>query len=263
MNKQKIRTIISMGLSITMLTFQLEIALLLNTSKVFASMKEINKGEKSADIIIEFETTKDTFIRAYEDRLAQIEEEKRLEEERIKREQEEQRLLEEQERIRKENITVNLDGLLEKSNIRAEELYNTLMFMGKESMAEMAWAIVDAENETSINALFLAGVIAQESAWGTSDRARYQNNVTGYCVYSSQAKGRYFNSKYDCIMETARWLKAEYLSPDGNHFYGYTSYHVNIDYCLTEDGSATNFEWSKSINNIAKTIESYYHKYIR
>lgn len=270
MNKQKIRTIISMGLSITMLTFQLEIALLLNTSKVFASMKEINKGEKSADIIIEFETTKDTFMRAYEERLAQIEEEKRLEEERIQRELEEQRRLEEErlafeeaQRIRKESIGVNLDNLLEKSNIKAEELYSTLVFMGKTEMSELAWAIVDAENETGINSLFLTALIAQESAWNKSYRAINQNNVTGYSVYNSYAEGSYFNSKYDCIMETARWLKAEYLSPDGKHFYGYTSYHVNIDYCLTEDGSASDFNWSKSVNNIAKTVESYYHKYIK
>ena len=77
-------------------------------------------------------------MRAYEERLAQIEEEKRLEEERIQRELEEQRRLEEErlafeeaQRIRKESIGVNLDNLLEKSNIEAEELYSALVFMGK------------------------------------------------------------------------------------------------------------------------------------
>lgn len=267
MNKKKIRKIVASSLTVTMTTISANCYL--GNSEVYAENKSLDceKVEIAENI---FKSDSKHLKEEFEVKRQEYLEAKRIEEERIQRELEEQRRIEEErialeefEKIRKESIGVNLDNLLEKSYIKAEELYSTLVFMGKTEMAELSWAIVDAENETGINSLFLTGLIAQESSWNKSYRAINQNNVTGYAIYNSEATGCYFNSKYDCIMETARWLKKEYLTEGGNHFYGYSSYHVNIDYCLTEDSSASDFEWSKNINNISKTVESYFHKYIK
>ena len=194
------------------------------------------------------------------------EEEKRLQLIREQEELERQLLIQQyinEENYRRNSVGINLDNLLEPSNITAEELYHVFLALGKEEMCELSWALVDCELETSINALFLASLVAQESSWNKSYRAVTQNNITGYAVFNSHSEGKSFASKYDCIMETARWIKREYLSEGGSHFYGYTSYHVNIDYCLTEDSSQSDFRWSANINNISKTLESYYHKYVK
>lgn len=183
-----------------------------------------------------------------------------LEEERLRKEEEERAIIEEENR--KNNVGVDLDNVLEISNIKAEELYDVLIFLEKEEMAELSWAFVDAERITGINALFLVGLAAQESAWGTSYRAMSQNNLTGYAVYNSKAEGSSFDSKYDCILQTAEWLRKEYLSEDGAYFEGYTTFHINLNYCFDETGSYPDMNWSKNINNIAKTIESIYFKFI-
>lgn len=219
---------------------------------------------------IEMKTTSEKyneFVKQTEKFLAEKEEAERLrleEEARIKAEEE--RLAEERrvaEIIRKNSVGVNLDNVLEPSNITPEELYQVFIEMGKEEMSNLAWAITDAEYYTGINSLFLASLIAHESAYNTSYRATYQNNVTGFAVYNSGAEGSYFVDKYSCIIQTAEWLKNEYLSPSGRYFNGYTTYHVNIKYCLNEAGTETDFNWSTTINNIAKTIESYYHKFVK
>lgn len=213
---------------------------------------------------IEVKTTSqkyNDFVEQTERIIAEKEEAERL------RLEEEARIKAEEERLaeinRKNSVGVNLDNVLEPSNITPEELYQVFIEMGKEEMSSLAWAITDAEYYTGINSLFLASLIAHESAYNTSYRATYQNNVTGFAVYNSVAEGSYFVDKYSCIIQTAEWLRNEYLSPSGRYFNGYTTYHINIRYCLNETGTETDFNWSTTINNIAKTIESYYHKFVK
>ena len=203
------------------------------------------------------------FLKETERILEEKREAERLEAERIAREQAELERLRLENEIRKENVGINLDNVLEISNINADELSQVFTLMNKPEMCELSTALVDAEKTYGINALFLASLVANETAYNTSYRAINQNNVSGYAVYNSSVEGTYFNSKYECIMKTAKWLKDEYLSPDGAHFYGYTTRCVNIDYCLTEDSSASDYNWSRIINNIGKTLESYYKKYVK
>lgn len=266
MKKQEIKRIISVLLTATTITAQAELFVVGNSSNALAFTREANDKE-----YIKVDTPKDKLIKERNEKLEELEQQRKAEEERIRKEQEELARLEaerlEKERLeqeRKNKVGVNLDNLLEPSNIKAEELYEVFMLMDKPEMAQLSWALVDSEYYTGLNCIFMAGLVAQESAWNTSYRAVNQNNVTGFSVYNSNARGSYFNSKYDCIVQTAEWIKKEYLSPNGVYFMGgYTSYHVNLKYCFNEAGTEPDMNWSKSINNISKTIQSYYHKYVK
>lgn len=277
MNKLKLKKIIALALSVNFSLLQVSLISIGCSKKVNAEV--LNKESISTisylrttenNILLpQIKSVRDLIEEDTQRKLEEIEQ-RRAEEERIKKEQEEiarleaERLaLEQKEIARKEMVGVNLDNVLEPSNITAEELYQVFMFLDKPEMAQLSWAIVESEAITNINSLFLAGLIANESSYGTSYRAVYQNNVTGFAAYNSSAEGSYFVDKYSCIIQTAEWLKNEYLSPEGKYFNGYTTYHINIRYCLTEDGSATDFQWSEIINNISKTVESIYHQFIK
>lgn len=105
---------------------------------------------------------------------------------------------------------------------------------------------LEAEQTYGVNAIFLMALTAQESAWGTSNRARTQNNLSGFEVYSDSAEGAYFSSKGESIMTTAKLIGEKYISPNGKYYNGTSVASVNIEYCPNDGG-----HWSKSITKIA------------
>lgn len=145
-------------------------------------------------------------------------------------------------------VSFNEYNVTEPSNAT---IYHIRRALKGTELYDEAEAFLDAEKIYGINAFFMAAIAAQESAWGTSSRAMYQNNLTGHAVYNSNAKGTYFNSKYESIINTAHLLKSEYLSFDGLYFNGFSSLDVNKRYCLLEDGETIDYNWSWSINKIA------------
>lgn len=106
-----------------------------------------------------------------------------------------------------------------------------------------------AEQTYGVNAIFLMALTAQESAWGTSNRARTQNNLSGYAVYSAGAEGATFSSKGESIMATAKLISEEYINPQGNYYNGTSVASVNIRYCPGDGG-----HWSSNITKIAYEI---------
>lgn len=69
-------------------------------------------------------------------------------------------------------------------------------------------ALVQAESETGINALVLAGICAHESAWGTSRLARERNNLAGMGAFDDAPdRAMRFESREDCVMFLARLLR--------------------------------------------------------
>lgn len=200
--------------------------------------KKTIKISSNSKNLYSFSIRKDEFIRALEEieelkikeeqervaRELQLLKEKELYEERIRIEQEL-----ENERIR--NVNYYPDNLLITSGIKEEELYEIL----PDSMKHLAYSIVDAERIYSVSSLFLSSVIALESNWATSSRAMYSNNLTGMAVYGDDSPGIYYNSQAECVYDTARQLKENYLSSDGIFHNGYSSYSVNIRYCTSSD----------------------------
>lgn len=93
-------------------------------------------------------------------------------------------------------------------------------------------AFVKAERIHHVNAVFLMGIAAHESAWGTSRRAREDNNLTGYGVYSDSAKGINKPSKEEGLLATAETLHERYLTPGGSYYEGTSVADVNKHYCV-------------------------------
>lgn len=110
---------------------------------------------------------------------------------------------------------------------------------------------LEAEQTYGVNAIFLMALTAQESAWGTSNRARSQNNLSGYAVYSSAAEGAYFSSKGESIMATAKLIGEKYINPNGEYYNGVSVASVNIRYCPDDGG-----HWSSNITKIAYQLVS-------
>lgn len=126
---------------------------------------------------------------------------------------------EEQKQVSNLNISFDMN-LLTKSNITIEELQKGF---ANTNMQGLEQYFINAENETGINAIYLAGLATHESGWNTSDFARERNNLFGWQSYDSNLNAtKRFASKEESIMTVARALKKMYLSENGCYFNGYT-----------------------------------------
>ena len=101
-----------------------------------------------------------------------------------------------------------------------------------------AKAYVKAEEKYHVNAVFLMGIAAHESAWGTSRRAREDNNLTGYGVTSDHAKGINKSTKEAGLLATAETLHEKYLTPSGSYYVGTSAAAVNKHYCVGGEWAA-------------------------
>ncbi len=88
------------------------------------------------------------------------------------------------------------------------------------ALAGIGEALVEAERETGINALVLAGIIVHESGWGRSKLARDKNNLAGLGAYDGReySAGIRFDSRTASIMFLAELLAVHYAP--GGQFYG-------------------------------------------
>ena len=105
-----------------------------------------------------------------------------------------------------------------------------------------ATSFVKAERIYHVNAVFLMGIAAHESAWGTSRRAKEDNNLTGYGVYSNDAKGINKASREEGLLATANTLHERYLSKGGSYYEGTSAADINKHYC-------TDNEWAGAVVN--------------
>lgn len=106
------------------------------------------------------------------------------------------------------------------------------------ALYENAKSYVKAEEKYHVNAVFLMGIAAHESAWGTSRRAREDNNLTGYGVTSDHAKGINKSTKEAGLLATAETLHEKYLTPGGNYYVGTSAAAVNKHYCVGGEWAA-------------------------
>lgn len=164
---------------------------------------------------------------------------------------------------RKNNVHFNPENLLSTSNITVEELNTIFSIKGKPLMIEVSQAFVDAEQAYGVNALFLSGLVAQESYWAEIP-AGNGDNLTGMGVYSPQHTGfTYGGSRYRNIMATAEAIKNNYLTPGGAYYYGLATTDVNVKYCLKAYSPETDYEWSANINSIASDLNYIYHNNVK
>lgn len=145
---------------------------------------------------------------------------------------------------RKKSVTFDSNDIRVLSNLNTSEMEELLKGTDMEILAP---AFIDAEKVYGINALALAGLVANESSWNTSRRALEQYNLTGYAVYSDETEGKDFDSPYSCIMETARLLNKDYLSDKGQWHKGYSLYSINAMY-------SSDNNWYNTVENIANNL---------
>lgn len=171
------------------------------------------------------------------------------EQERIKAEEERQkREAELAEQYRKNNVGYNFYNLLQPSGITHSEMYSILADTG---IQDVAWTIVQCEIDFGINAIVLASLIAEESGWGNSPRALYQNNLSGYAVFSDSSEGASFVSRDDSVVETARLLKYDYLTEGGQYHNGFSLSDVHTLY-------SANPNWANNISTISDELVAKY-----
>lgn len=144
-------------------------------------------------------------------------------------------------------LSFNPNNLLEISNASVDDIYKCLQGT---ALHELAPVYIEAENLYGVNALFLVGLTAQESGWGTSRRAVEDNNLTGFGVYSDGSTGINAHTKRANILQTAKWLKEKYLTPGAILYSGFGIRDVNVRYCIGVDGTS-DFHWSENISKIA------------
>lgn len=112
------------------------------------------------------------------------------------------------------------------------------------ALYQEAESFVKAERLYNVNAVFLMGIAAHESAWGTSRRAREDNNLTGYGVYSDSSKGINKQTKEEGLLATAETLHERYLTKGGSYYEGTSITDVNKHYCVGD-------EWASAVANYA------------
>lgn len=109
---------------------------------------------------------------------------------------------------------------------------------------------IQAEKETGINALYLAGLAVHESGWNTSKFAEERNNLFGWQAYDSDLdKTKYFESKGECILFVAERIKTLYLNENGMFYSGYTMESISSRYASDKDHA------KKVYKNIEKILD--------
>ena len=165
-------------------------------------------------------------------------EQKELEKARIEKENKIKELKRDNRRM--DTVGINSNNLTVKSNITVEEFNKVFDYIGQPQMKKLSKAFVNAEHKYGVNALFLAGIVAQESLWSKRP-AGDGTNLTGYCVYTKDCNGKTFNSYYSNIMATAKLLSEQYLNPKGRYYNGKSMIAVNELYCKYQDQVTTDY----------------------
>ena len=147
-----------------------------------------------------------------------------------------------------ERLTFNYEmNLLTPSYIKEETLAKAFQ---NTKMQGLEKYFIQAEKETGINALYLAGLAVHESGWNTSKFAEKRNNLFGWQAYDNDLdKTKYFESKGECILFVAERIKTLYLTESGMFHSGYTIESISSRYASDKEHS------KKVYKNIEKILD--------
>ncbi len=122
-------------------------------------------------------------------------------------------------------------------------------------------SFLTVERKYRINAFAMIGIVANESAWLTSDRTLRQNNVTGYAVYSDDSKGATFSSIEECILKTAELLAEDYVNENGRFYNGLSISDINLLYSSDDKWDDTVIQiGSQTKDRINKMVENFHSR---
>ena len=144
------------------------------------------------------------------------------------------------------NLTVDSD-LRVASNATAEDIDKMLEGTALHGLGN---AFVEAEKKYNVNALYMMGLAALESAWGTSGYAIYRNNLYGWnSVDSNPDNATYFKSKEEATLYVASKLQKNYLTRGGAYFEGYSPRAIDVHYCTDKQHA------DKIVNIVSNLVE--------
>ncbi len=144
------------------------------------------------------------------------------------------------------NLTVDSD-LRVASNATAEDIDKMLEGTALHGLGN---AFVEAEKKYNVNALYMMGLAALESAWGTSGYAIYRNNLYGWnAVDSNPDNATYFKSKEEATLYVASKLQKNYLTRGGAYFEGYSPRAIDVHYCTDKQHA------DKIVNIVSNLVE--------
>lgn len=135
-----------------------------------------------------------------------------------------------QESVEAKNYSLTVDTDLRiPSNATSEDINKMLEGTKLYGLGD---AFVKAEKAYGVNALYMMGLAALESGYGTSRFAIERNNLYGWnAVDSNPDKAKFFDSKEQATLFVASRLKQNYLSENGRYFEGYSARAVDVHYC--------------------------------
>ncbi len=117
-------------------------------------------------------------------------------------------------------------------------------------------SMVNHQNTYGVNALIMAGLAANESAWGRSSIAQSKNNLFGLNAVDSSpgASANTYSSPDACVRNFAEgWMSKRYLNPNnGNYFGGFLGNKasgLNVKY-------ASDPYWGEKAASIAWSLDS-------
>ena len=142
-------------------------------------------------------------------------------------------------------VYFNPNNITELSGVTYEQLSYALK---DTKLSTCIDSFLTVEKHYNINSLVMIGIVANESAWLTSNRTLKQNNVTGYAVYSDNSKGASFSSIDESILKTAELLCKDYIDPQGRFYKGLSISNVNEMY-------SSDSEWDNTVESIATQIK--------
>ncbi len=116
------------------------------------------------------------------------------------------------------------------------------------ALAGQGAAFVNAGRQYGVNPLYLVAHAIEESAFGASEMAQTKNNLFGIAAYDSNPGAALsFPSFAACIDYEARFVRRDYLDPQGAFYHGPTLRGMNVNY-------ATDPRWAANIAAIYLTL---------
>ncbi|MCI6465873.1 MAG: glucosaminidase domain-containing protein [Faecalicatena sp.] len=117
-------------------------------------------------------------------------------------------------------------------------------------------SMVSHQNTYGVNALLMAGLAANESAWGKSPIAQSKNNLFGLNAVDSSpgASANSYSNPDACVRNFAEgWMSKRYLNPKNSNYYGgyfgNKASGINVKY-------ASDPYWGEKAANIAWNLDS-------
>lgn len=148
--------------------------------------------------------------------------------------------------------------------LRSKTVYTSVQLNSKinantdetSKMWNLGKSLISNQNEFGVNALLMAGIAANESAWGKSSIAQQKNNLFGLGAAddSPGASADSFTSPEACVQNFADgWMSKRYLNPDNwvytGGFLGNKASGLNVRY-------ASDPYWGEKAASIAWSLDA-------